>query len=252
MESKMENGVSPDIRTFDPNVRMSGLTPFLIPFSTKLRIRMDPTTSLAFPNPLILDHMYFDKAVYQEADSSVYSCNDTVDSSRTIEHRISIGTTNLIMRLLNESIRRPLREIPSFPKIDGQLDEATVQKVEQIFQQFLPRCPQDLGTGSQREDRIETWKRTANILHSFYVTEIPYLKNFLQMTRGLSMDASEAFLGTMCPGSLADAIGCAVVRHVEEEGVRRKEAALAVALEGGMSRQAFDELIQRSISKVMQ
>lgn len=178
---------------------------------------MDPRTLLTFPTPFDPSKQYFSIADYQLADSTVNACKCRIDSSRNRDQRVSMVSTNMIVYLLNDFLRRTILGIPNYPKIDAQPDAVTVQKVEQVFQRFMPQCSQDLGTGPKREDRIEHWSRSLNIFRAFFSAEIAYLAKFLQKTKGLPTKEGMAYLCINCPGSLADAVGCTETRYFEEK-----------------------------------
>ena len=207
---------------------------------------MDPTSLMTFPSPVVLCRPLFDREVYLKAEGfqGPTPCRNSVDSEDSSKQGASLTATNCIFFMLNEYVRRPLREIPDFPKVAEHPDGATIQKVDQIFQRFLSECPPTLGTGDARVYRIDIWRRVNNILQAYFRVEVPYLGKFLQKTKGLAPKDAVAFLYTKCPGSLADAIGVAVLKEADkDDDMGLREIALA-AIAKGMTLQQFREMLQ--------
>ena len=207
---------------------------------------MDPTSLMTFPSPVVLTHPLFDREVYLKADGfqGPTPCRASIDSVDGSEQGGSLLATNWIFFILNEHVRRPLREIPDFPKVAEHPDGATIQKVDQIFQRFLSEGPLALGTGDARAYRIDIWKRVNNILQTYFKVEVPYLMRHLMRTRGMSAKETGAFLSGKIPGSLADAIGATVLREASEEtDMGLREIAVA-AYEKGMTLPAFRAMLQ--------
>ncbi len=214
--------------------------------SATLSLKLDPTSVLSLPPDPIndLDQMYFDVSVYRTADGEGPNrCKYSIDSTNNVYRRASMLGTNRIIRLLNEAIRKPLRAIPGFPT-EERLDAVTIQKVEEIVQRLLSQCPQNLGTKTEREERIDLWKRTANILRAYFRVELPYLGRMLQRSRKISVQDAVALLFAKCPGSLADAIGVEVIRQGEEHVQREEQALVAIMQEKHITVQQMQQWFQ--------
>ena len=212
--------------------------------SATLSLKLDPTSVLSLPPDPSNDinQMYFDISVYRTADGEGPNrCKGSVDSMNRVSRGASIFGTNRIIRLLNDAIRKPLRAIPGFPTVGEHLDSATIQKVEEIVQRLLSQCPQNLGTKTEREERIDLWKRTYNILQAYFRVELPYLGKMLQRSRNISVKDAVALLYTKCPGSLADAIGIETKRHTREEVQQVEQELFALIREKHLTAQQLPQ-----------
>ncbi len=205
---------------------------------------MDPTSLMTFTSPVEFNKPLFGIDVYRKSDGAgtASQCMWSIDSKDWLEQGTSLGGTNTVFFFLNEYVRRPLREIPDFPKVAEHPDGATIQKVDQIFQQFLSQCPASLGTGLARERRIDLWKRVNNILQGYFKVEVPYLVRHLMKTRGMNIKEAGAFLAGKIPGSLADAIGVAVERAAIEDVGRMSSKIAEIAAARGMTASDYEAM----------
>lgn len=203
---------------------------------------MDPTTPFSFPSPVDYERMYFPVGVYRAADGAGSTrCRFCIDSPQGCEQRSSVMSTNRIIELLNESVRKPLREIPGFPRVAENPDTATVQKVEQILQRFITHSPPTPVTGPAREQRIDVWKRIYNIFRASYEQEIIAMAKILVKSRGCSLKDAMGIICTKGTGSLADCIGVELIRQIEEQ-IRDLNRQIAVeAVKKGISVQQLME-----------
>ena len=152
-------------------------------------------------------------SVYQVADSGKFKCIYQVDSGHA-DHRIpSIAITNIQLGVFEGMLMGPLRRYGFFEEMKGELSQATIEKVQNLFDRlllFLPErheLPPD--SYSPIDQRIDLKNRATNLMLFCYNKEFEALYKFVQKYMGLEKTQALQYLSLSERGSIADAVGCA-------------------------------------------
>jgi len=161
---------------------------------------------------------YLPLEVYQKADKTVVECYLKCNDPDITNNSASIAATNLIVRILNDKVRRPFAEFGN-----------TAAICEKVFNEVMSLLPKP-GSEVEAASRQELWKRAKNIVSVFFQKEFTFLAQYL-MKNGLPKATALDRLITQ-PKSLADAIGCEAVRDMQRLSLQKREEVRQKFIQG--------------------
>ena len=130
------------------------------------------------------------------------------DSSCT-DQEISVESTNVVVQILEETVIRPLSQIPTLAQqVDKRIiDTDTSKKIEGIFRTIGITPSKEKGP-SLEEERHDLALRTANLFKYKYQLQLRALLLYLSCFKKFSREeALQSILGNWSGGSLSDAVG---------------------------------------------